>query len=174
MKFKPVFVAIPFERIKMNVKKLDPDKFWDNAEKVSSGISDARGCYIFGLQAAGGIKPYYVGKTSGQSFKNEVFTPDKMLKYREAMDKRKNGTPVLVLIQAITQTGKIAKGDTGLIDWVESRLIESALARNPNDLINKLKTNYPSDVVIPGFWNSPVGANKHSKALNAMLFGAKK
>jgi hypothetical protein len=134
----------------------------------------ARGCYIFGLKAAGGIKPYYVGKTSGQSFKNEIFTPDKILKYRDAMDKRQNGTPVFILIQAITKTGKIAKGDTGLIDWVESRLIESALARNPRDLINKLKTNYPSDAVIPGFWNSPIGANKHSKALNSMLFGTRK
>jgi hypothetical protein len=54
------------------------------------------------------------------------------------------------------------------------RLIESALARNPLGLINKLKVNYPGEVIIPGFWNSPVGANKHSKALNAMLFGAKK
>jgi hypothetical protein len=43
---------------------------------------------IFGLKAAGGIKPYYVGKTSGQNFTNEVFTADKMLKYRDAMDKK--------------------------------------------------------------------------------------
>jgi len=174
MKFKPVFIAIPFHSPKKNVKTFKIDEFWENAEKESSGIADARGCYVFGLQAAGGIKPYYVGKTSGQSFKYEVFTADKINKYREAMDKRKNGTPVLILVQAITPKGKIAQGNKALIDWVESRLIESALVRNPKGLINKLKINFPNEVVIPGFWNSPVGANKHSKALNAMLFGAKK
>jgi hypothetical protein len=43
-------------------------------------IADLRGCYVFAMRVGGGTTPYYVGRAT-KTFRQEVFTPEKLMKY---------------------------------------------------------------------------------------------
>ncbi|MBK9421647.1 MAG: hypothetical protein IPN44_11470 [Flavobacteriales bacterium] len=55
------------------------------------------GCYIFGIRASRGIKPYYVGKAS-INFDQEVLDKHKLRIYNAVLGSRKMGSPVLFLV----------------------------------------------------------------------------
>ncbi|MDR2577264.1 MAG: hypothetical protein LBC70_00430 [Chitinispirillales bacterium] len=173
MQFETLFFnKIPCTMTKKGYREVTPSTFWAQAEKRFPGISNAKGCYIFGLATSGGgLRPYYVGQAT-KTFIQEVFAVRKREHYHGCIND-KYGTPVLILIPAVTQTGQYVKGKKDrLIDWVETLLIGYALAKNPN-LLNRQKTKNLSEAIIPGLLNTPQGKNntKDSKALKKMLFG---
>jgi hypothetical protein len=50
-------------------------QFWQNIEARHSGLSRAKGCYVFDLKPSGTQRttPWYVGQTNGQTFSRECF-----------------------------------------------------------------------------------------------------
>ena len=74
--------------------------FWKNANDAASELATATGCYIFGIRAGKGARPWYVGQAK-KSFKNECFTPHKLLYYNTAVLKRQ-GTPIMFLVARMT------------------------------------------------------------------------
>src|SRR3989344_5908985 len=67
-------------------------EFWKES-KVEK-IKKDKGCYVFGIRAAKGIIPYYVGMTSRRDFENECFTDHKCNKYNHVLSETGKGSPV--------------------------------------------------------------------------------
>ncbi len=132
-------------------------EFWNNLDNDYSDLSLAKGCYVFGIRAGRGIKPWYVGQTK-KSFKQECFTPAKQLHYLRAIEDSRKGTPVLLLVARCTRKGKISKGSVpqAEADFLEKMLIGMALGQN-SKLRNKRDTKYLREIRVPGLVNSPPG-----------------
>lgn len=135
--------------------------FWKMVDDQYDGLSVACGCYLFGLRAGKGMRPWYVGKAQRQSFLDECFKPDKLVYYNETIGS-KQGVPVMFLIGKKTGGGnKFAKptgtkNGHGDISFLEQHLIGKALNRN-SDLCNIKSTKLYSELVVPGVFNSPQG-----------------
>ena len=78
-------------------------KFW----KEHPSMKDRVGCYVFAIRAGRGFMPMYVGKAA-KSFKQEIFTKDKLFKYNKAIFKR-GGTPVFFFLVHPTKKGGTTK-----------------------------------------------------------------
>ena len=144
-------------------------EFWETANALSAGLSTASGCYIFGIRASKGIKPWYVGQAT-RGFKQECFTPDKLVKYNDVLCAIGKGTPVLFLLARRTPRGRFAKTlQNDEANWVERLLIHYCLHAN-DQLVNQHGTRFPKEVVIPGLINSHVGKPpKEVQQLRLML-----
>ncbi len=103
------------------------EKFW----KEHPSLKNKVGCYIFAIRAGKGFTPMYVGKAT-ISFKQEIFSSNKIVKYNDAIFGR-SGTPVLFfLIHPIKKGGNNKKH----ISELEKHLIENGSIKNP-ELLNK-------------------------------------
>lgn len=72
--------------------------FWNEIEKMHSGLSRAIGIYIFSTLHGNTYTPWYVGKTNAkQGFRGEVFQTHKFNHYINA-SQLKRGAPTLHLI----------------------------------------------------------------------------
>ena len=87
-----------------------------------------RGCYVFAIRAAGGLKPVYVGKAT-KTFKQECFTAHKLGKCNEALADCGRGTLVLFLIEA--PSGQ-HRPPSKQITLVEDFFIQAGVAVNGN------------------------------------------
>jgi hypothetical protein len=148
-------------------------EFWETAERCETGLSKAVGCYIFGIRAGKGIKPWYVGMTDRQGFKGECWTPDKLNRYNEALNRHKKGTAVLYLIARRTKGGRFAKprkNGIGDVRALENLLIGTCLSRN-RKLLNVKKTKHPRGIVVPGYMNEQPGARSRAARELARLLG---
>lgn len=147
-------------------------EFWESVEQDHSGLSKAVGCYIFGIRAGKGAKPWYVGKTERHSFRGECWTPHKLNLYNEALNGRNRGTAMLYLVARRTKGGRFAKprkNGIGDIRALENLLIGSCLLRN-RKLLNVKQTKHPRGIVVPGYMNEQPGARpKAAKQLAALL-----
>ncbi|MCO5083880.1 MAG: hypothetical protein M9955_19760 [Rhizobiaceae bacterium] len=134
--------------------------FWESADSVEPGLSEACGCYVFAIRAGRGIKPWYVGKAERQSFKREAVTEDKLNKYELALRAAKKGTPLLYFYARTTKArGAFSRPSTSAhrdIGYLEKMLIGLALKRN-KALINKQETTLLQTMVVPGLLNTPQG-----------------
>ncbi len=92
---------------------------------------DYMGCYVFGIRAGKGVTPYYVGKAT-KSFKQEIFTSGKLIKYNKALIEATVGTPVMFLIIYPSKKGKVNKPH---IEQLEKYLIQLGISKN-RDLAN--------------------------------------
>ena len=130
--------------------------FWKNANDAASELATATGCYIFGIRAGKGARPWYVGQAK-KSFKNECFTPHKLLYYNTAVLKRQ-GTPIMFLVARMTPGGQrfVKKLGQKEADWVENLLIRHCLDANKN-LLNISGIAFSTEVMIPGLFRSPPG-----------------
>ncbi len=150
----------------------DLDAFWRSVEKKRAGLSTAIGCYVFGIQSAGGprIKPWYVGKTNKQDFLKECFAATKLNHYHKAFSNYQRAKPVMFLIPKLTpKRGYSKHGSAKDIDFLEKFLIGMALEAN-RDLCNKKDTRLYQNIVLPGFFNSPPGpTGKAAQALKHAL-----
>ncbi|NKM69386.1 hypothetical protein [Rhizobium laguerreae] len=142
----------------------DPDQrrdFWEEVEAHQYGLSDACGCYVFGIRVGGGTKPWYVGKAERQSFKRECITTDKLTKYESAMAAMGKGTPLLYFYaRATKEKHQFSFPSTAKhrdVNYLEKLLISHALQRNKN-LINKMDTKLLREMVVPGMINTPKGS----------------
>ena len=144
--------------------------FWEKPEKSKKGLATASGCYIFGIRAARGIRPWYVGQAT-VTFKQECFTPDKRDRYDEVLANHRRGTPVLFLLARMTpKRGQFLRrlGDRDA-DWVEKLLIQHCLSANAK-LLNVQGAVLPTEVVIHGLLNTPRGKpSKGAQDLRRLL-----
>lgn len=110
------------------------------------------GCYIFGIRAGGGIRPYYVGKAA-KSFGQEIFTPHKLNIYNTVLGGINKGNPVIILIEAITRKGKVS---AKVISDVEKHIISLAYHANPE--LRNIQ-NLPPDQkwILPGIMSGGKG-----------------
>lgn len=132
-------------------------EFWVEANDEHPDLSRAKGCYIFGIRAGKGIRPWYVGQTR-RAFSRECFQPHKRSLYMEACQHNKSGTPLLFLLARTTAGGRIATGGPSQneLDFLEQMLIGIALSQNKN-LLNKRATRFMRDLQVPGILNSDRG-----------------
>ena len=82
--------------------------FWEGVGEKHPGLPDASGCYIFGIRAGGGATPWYVGQAK-KTFRQECFTPHKLLRYNEALVNLNKGTPILLFLARQTPGGRICE-----------------------------------------------------------------
>lgn len=101
-------------------------KFWDDHPSHAR----ERGCYVFAMKNKG-LVPWYVGRAT-KSFKQEVFSIDKLNKYNNALAKTKKGRPVLFFVAAPKKQGA---PNVRHISKLERYLIRVAADANP-DLLN--------------------------------------
>lgn len=101
--------------------------FWEKYPNWAS----RRGCYIFAVRAGRGIVPAYVGRAT-KTFRQEVFTSDKLAKYQRALADYVRGTPVMFLVMSPNGRGK---PNISIIHELEEFLIQTALSVN-EDLLN--------------------------------------
>src|SRR5579875_211373 len=117
-------------------------EFWDQVNEECDSLPEAVGCYILGMRAGKGFKPWYVGKTEKQCFKDRTWN-DKTFRRFESVLRERKGTPVVFLIAKKTPEGKFRKAlgknrRSGSIAALEEMLIGTCLQRNPKLLNQKL------------------------------------
>jgi hypothetical protein len=134
--------------------------FWRAVELSQAGLSEARGCYLFGIRTSGGprIDPWYVGKTNNQTFELECFKSHQRNHYSRAINFYTRARPFLYLIAQITKNGGRFYGGQApnSTDFLETYLIGFGLRANPK-LLNKRDTKLYREVVMLGFLNSNKG-----------------
>ena len=147
--------------------------FWVKVDQKRSGLSEARGCYIFAIRAGKGIKPWYVGQSKGP-FKKECFQPHKIVHYNKVLSNTAKGTPILLLVVRLTDQRKISKRQLPRVeaDFVEQLLIGHALSANKG-LINKKNTKFLKELRVPGVLNSPPGNLRKEAELLRFVLGIK-
>lgn len=134
-------------------------KFWTAVDVSNPGLSSACGCYMFCVKATNGTVPWYVGKTSKNSFSGECFQPHKINHYNTAVSGKSKITPQLFLFPKMTPLGRFAKlsqNKQSDIDFLETYLIGLALDRNTY-LCNKNKTAFLKNMYVPGIINAKPG-----------------
>ncbi len=97
--------------------------FWCEHEELADDV----GCYVFGIRAAKGYRPWYVGKAT-KNFRHEVFAPHKLSHhYNEVLIHTGKGTPVIFLAALERAKGR---APTNQIDNLETFLIQTAVRKN--------------------------------------------
>jgi hypothetical protein len=134
-------------------------EFWQVVDNYWEGLSNAIGCYAFCISNGQKVRPWYVGKTLAQGgFRDEVFTPHKILHYTEILnpqDKEKSyrrGKPCILLFPLVSDTWRLSKSranSNGFVDWLETTLIGMALSQNP-EIANTSKTRFHREVYVNG------------------------
>lgn len=122
-----------------------------------------RGCYVFAMRAGRGLTPGYVGKAT-KTFKQEVFTPQKVMKYQQFLARYRRGAPVMFFIEAPKKRG-LANGRH--IAGLEAFLIQVAAAAN-SELLNVQGTK-EADWSIQGVLRSKGKPSKEARALKRTL-----
>ena len=102
-------------------------EFW----KKYPSLTKLRGCYVFGIRAAKGWTPGYIGKAT-KGFKQEVFSHHKLTRYQQFLADYLKGSPVLFFIVVPTKKGAT---NVSHIGELEDFLIQTGVVANP-DLLN--------------------------------------
>lgn len=139
-------------------EKRQNSQFWKEVEKDEPGLSDACGCYVFRIVAGKGAKPWYVGKTEEQTFKEECFSKSKMDTYTKAFKGRKSGTAQLILLALDKKKKdgfrKPAQKDKEAIGVLELLLITRAFEKNPKLLNTQGTKGTDKKLEVEGFLNT--------------------
>ena len=145
-------------------------------EKWDEGLSDACGCYVFGVRAGKGIRPYYAGQALRRSVLEEAMNSSNINKYNEVLGDRGRGSPVLFLLPWLTngreRYKRKSKGAqrSRILDFLEDWLIGMTLQRNPKALNNQ-KTRFLRKVHVTGVFNPRHGeATWESGQFNSMMW----
>lgn len=171
-------VSEPFEIPRSNrlVDKGQLRQFWDSVAAHSQDpLGHAIGCYVFSLKSGGGVRPWYVGRSTKQIFMKECFAPHKLWHYNEVLASYGKCTPYLTLVVKRTPKNKFAKvskakGAHKDIKFLEQHLIGLCLDRNP-DLRNVKDTSFLRNMVVPGVINSPQARpTRGAQSLKTLLF----
>ena len=128
----------------INTRRRVISSFWEDC--VGKKLSGKNGCYVFAVQAGPAIIPWYVGRTTSQTFALECFAGQKPLRYDEALGNYRACTPLLFLLESSSALAKTQ------IKKLEQFLIELAAAVNPK--IQQTKGIPRPSWVIPGVTQS--------------------
>lgn len=145
-------------------------QFWHNMEARHEGLSDAKGCYVFGVKPSGTprITPWYVGQTNNQNFACECFKDHKITHYNHALHEYRKGVPYLYLIASMKPKGGFSTQKLKAIGKLEEHLISLGLLRNP-ELRNTSRTKFYKETQVPGLLNKKAGKSKASQALRSLF-----
>lgn len=119
---------------------LETDNFWEE-DKRCSKLRDKTGVYVFGICPSGSPRyiPFYVGKAT-KSFGQEVFQPDKIVKYHTAFYKFAKRSAALFFVVSPNKTGPV---NAKHIKQIEDDFIEVGFLVNP-EIENKQGVNQPN------------------------------
>ena len=150
--FEPVgpFV-IPHRRLPggggKRIEREHASEFWDDDELKE--IANRVGCYIFGIKAGGGFRPFYVGMTT-KSFKQEALQAHKRSDhYNRVLSTNRRGRPVLFFAMYPSSKRTIKEG---AIKELELILIYLVRQQNPAATNDKGRRFHPP--AIQGVLNS--------------------
>ena len=141
--------------------------FWNETVKekyAEEDLYNAIGCYVFAIRAGGDIKPWYIGKTIGQSFGKRIFQQDRFKMITSMLKQTNAGTPLVFLLPLLTKSGdKFSKKITGewkntyskFVDDLEKILINRGCLINP-ELLNTSNTEAIRKIEIRGCVNSDI------------------
>jgi hypothetical protein len=131
-------------------------RFWrETVDTLASGLSEARGCYVFAINSSGSrrLLPCYVGRTTNASFRNECFGAHQINLYNNALAGYKRRRAWVYLLPRLTNRGRFYRGNApALIENLEYYLISLALRQN-KDLENIRDTKFFRETYIPGILN---------------------
>jgi hypothetical protein len=157
-------IAGPFDLKRFGSKKILTDETSNTLKPELDhwhhGLSEACGCYVFGVRAGKGVTPYYVGQACKTSILKEALNPSNVGKYNKVLSDRA-GTPVIFFIPMKTPAGKFRKrkkvgGGLAALDFLEEWLIGMAIQKNAT-LINNKKTFFLRNIRVTGFFNARQG-----------------
>jgi|ERR1700722_1799104 len=154
-------VAGPFELSRHGKKKIITEESLDDLkprlEGHHTGLSAARGCYVFAIRAGRGYTPYYVGQSCKQSILREALNPSNREKYNKVCSESK-GMPVVFFLPMLTPKGKYRKKgrSSASTSFLERWLIAAALAKNAS-LINNKETRFLRKIHVVGILNATRG-----------------
>lgn len=155
-------VELPRDGKQLSKESIKQQEFGSDEDELL--VDTCKGCYVFGIKWGSKITPWYVGMTNGQSLRKEATADSNLLKYNGVLAKRA-GTPVLFYLPRLTAGGKPTKQDLkGELENVEFLLIGAALDEN-EDLLNKKKLTFLTELEVPGLFN--VGKGKPTSAAAA-------
>lgn len=132
-------------------------KFWADIHRRAPSLSEACGCYIFVVKARRGSLPWYAGRTTKRTFKDEALGAHQVNHYNQALGRKVGVTPQLFFVSKLTPSGRLAKPSSNShkdVEFLETFLFGIALQRNPN-LRNAKSTTFLKRLVVPGVINSP-------------------
>jgi hypothetical protein len=145
-------------KVRVSRLKRNLNRFWAEVDSAVNGLSTACGCYMASVRNV----PWYIGKASGQTFRQESFHPHKLDHYDEAV-KKGRGVLKLHLIVRTTPKGKFSKPSKNRghaeVEFLEKLLIGAGLRRN-HRLQNKRDTKRIREMIVPGFLNTPRGTGR--------------
>lgn len=148
-------------KVKKKVSKKFLDDFWADVDYYYEGVPDAIGVFIFSIRTSRGRMPWYVGKSDKNGFINDCFSKKKLSLYNEAL-KIQKGTPYITFIPAYTKSGRFVrarKNPNATVNALQKLIIGAALKKN-KELINVKKKGALSNIVLPGYVNTPRGRAK--------------
>jgi hypothetical protein len=128
---------IPFPRVRSEGERWRVT-FWEEVEDIWEGLSEAIGCYAFGIEYGGKIEPWYVGMTVAKGgFKAEIFQKHKLDHYASVLKVKARGKCGIVLFPHMKSEenwdfSKAHSSAKGPISWLEKTLIAMAHSKNPN------------------------------------------
>jgi len=152
----------PFRLPRINQKKIDATaraRFWRRIDARHPGLSKAVGCYVFAIIASKGTLPWYIGRTTTASFARETWSARRLAQYQNILRRRRQGTPVLLLVAKRSPGGGFAKpsqSGQAAIDLLRDLVLESALLRN-RKLHNRRDTRHLQGISMSGFINAKPG-----------------
>jgi len=128
----------------------DIHNFWKVvAESGENILPEKQGCYVFSIKAGSGFKPWYIGKTSKQSFRQEVFNGNNINKFNAVLFNNTHGRLAFYFIAKAGNKKTVSNPDAARI---EKLLISYAVKKNEN-LLNIHYTK-DSGIRIKGVINS--------------------
>ncbi len=134
------------------------DDFWLDVDADVPGLPYAIGCYVFGVKAGRGIRPWYVGRATSRVFRRECFAHHKLTHYNRVLAGRR-GTPCLYLLSQITPKNRFvshSSGERPAVKALEVMLIGAAYRAN-HELCNLSDTRMYRELEVPGFINTKRG-----------------
>ena len=126
--------------------------FWLKPDVTKLKLKQKQGSYVFGLQAAKGFKPWYVGRAS-RGFGQETFNKSNLNRYNGVLFKGNKGTPVLFFVAPLDNKTKVPAAE---LNHMEKELIQFAVNRNP-DICNVQNTKNLPQWTIKGVIRSTPG-----------------
>ena len=145
--------------------------FWQEVERHHTGLSQAKGCYVFSISTSGGSRglPWYVGQTSDMNFERRCLNPGTAQKlYRVVKREYKRSAFKIYFVANMTRGGE--KFSFGKVDHkkVERLLIEYAARANPM-LINSKVKKFIEKLVIEGVVNSERKLSLSARSFQKLL-----
>ena len=144
-------IIVPTTKLKSGMKQINVEELKDRAKTDPdfSKLLDSAGVYVFSIKAGKGEKPWYVGRTTKQTFLREAFN-DRNIRRLHALINDRKGTLKLTLISQ----KRVIKNqpNTQQIGEMEYFLIGYAHERNP-EILNTQNTLQEDGFVIEGVYN---------------------